>query len=122
MNVNGKSYLRKNGWVLSKILPTLIEGSAFTTKVIPRDERGRLLGWFGVVIGAAGLASVIPPLHDASIIFGMLLIAWFAWIGATLMTTKASGAEPSRATRARAAQVERGEAGLGSATGGPDLA
>ena len=35
MNVNGKHYLRTNGWVLSKILPTLVEGSAFTTKVIP---------------------------------------------------------------------------------------
>ena len=35
MNVNGKSYRRTNGWVLSKILPTLVAGSAFTTKVIP---------------------------------------------------------------------------------------
>jgi hypothetical protein len=35
MNVNGKSYLRTNGWVLSKILPTLLEGSPFTTKVVP---------------------------------------------------------------------------------------
>jgi hypothetical protein len=34
MNVNGKSYLRTNGWVLSKILPTLVEGSPFTTKVV----------------------------------------------------------------------------------------
>ncbi len=36
MNVNGRSYLRSNGWVLSKILPTLIEGSSFTTRVVPR--------------------------------------------------------------------------------------
>jgi hypothetical protein len=35
MNVNGKSYLRTSGWVLSKVLPTLVEGSAFTTKVTP---------------------------------------------------------------------------------------
>jgi len=35
MNVNGKSYLRTNGWVLSKILPTLVEGSPFTTRVVP---------------------------------------------------------------------------------------
>ncbi len=35
MNVNGKRYLRTNGWVLSKILPTLVEGSTFTTKVVP---------------------------------------------------------------------------------------
>ena len=37
MNVNGKSYLRTNGWVLSKILPTLVEGSPFTTKVVPNQ-------------------------------------------------------------------------------------
>ena len=35
MNVSGKSYLRTNGWVLSKILPTLVEGSRFTTKALP---------------------------------------------------------------------------------------
>jgi hypothetical protein len=36
MRINGKSYLRTNGWVLSKILPTLVEGSRFETKVIKR--------------------------------------------------------------------------------------
>lgn len=39
MNVNGKAYLRTNGWVLSKILPTLVEGSPFITRVIPITER-----------------------------------------------------------------------------------
>ncbi|SFU84841.1 hypothetical protein SAMN05216350_106158 [Polaromonas sp. YR568] len=34
MNVNGKSYARTNGWVLSKILPTLVEGSRVTTRVV----------------------------------------------------------------------------------------
>jgi hypothetical protein len=34
MNVNGKCYSRDNGWVLSKILPTLVEGSRITTKVV----------------------------------------------------------------------------------------
>ncbi len=36
MNVNGKSFQRTNGWVLSKILPTLVEGSPFRTKAVPR--------------------------------------------------------------------------------------
>ena len=36
LNANGKTYLRTNGWVLSKILPTLVEGSPFTTKVVER--------------------------------------------------------------------------------------
>jgi len=105
------------GEILGGLWVLLVSVVALRSGALPR-----LLGWFGVVIGAAGLASVIPPMHDASIVFGMLLIAWFAWVGATLMTTKAPGAELSRAARARAAQVERGGAGLGSATGGPDLA
>lgn len=39
MDVNGKSYLRTSGWVLSKILPTLEEGSAFTTRAVPHSSR-----------------------------------------------------------------------------------
>lgn len=35
MCVNGKSYPRTHGWVLSKILPTLMEHSLVTTKVVP---------------------------------------------------------------------------------------
>lgn len=37
MSVNGKTYLRTHGWVMSKILPTLVEGSKITTKVVPID-------------------------------------------------------------------------------------
>lgn len=39
MTVNGKSYLRNHGWVLSKILPTLVDSSPITTKVLPNDAR-----------------------------------------------------------------------------------
>ena len=38
MKVKGKIYRRTNGWVLSKILPTLVEGSPFTTKVVPNKR------------------------------------------------------------------------------------
>lgn len=40
MGVNGKSYPRTSGWVLSKILPTLVEGSRFKTKVVPSTRAG----------------------------------------------------------------------------------
>ncbi|MFC5437548.1 hypothetical protein ACFPME_13365 [Rhodanobacter umsongensis] len=32
--VNGKTYLRTHGWVLSKVLPTLLDGSSITTRAI----------------------------------------------------------------------------------------
>jgi hypothetical protein len=35
MCTNGKTYLRTSGWVMSKVLPTLVEGSSITTKVVP---------------------------------------------------------------------------------------
>ena len=34
MSTNGRTYLRTNGWVLSKILPTLVEGSLISTRVV----------------------------------------------------------------------------------------
>ncbi len=37
MEANGKGYLRTNGWVLSKILPTLTDNSPVTTRVVPLE-------------------------------------------------------------------------------------
>jgi hypothetical protein len=48
----------------------------------------RSLGWLGVVIGVVGLISVVPPLHDAAVAFGLLQIMWFAWLGVILLTTR----------------------------------
>ena len=47
----------------------------------------KAFGWLGVVIGAVGLTSVVPPLHDAAIAFEVLQIAWFVWLGVALITT-----------------------------------
>lgn len=59
-------------------------------------------GWFGVVIGVLGLASVAPPLQGAAIAFGMLQIVWFAWLGVILLRTRATAmaASPSTAPTA----------------------
>ncbi len=45
----------------------------------------RAFGWFGVVVGAIGLASVIPPLNGAAYAFGLLQIGWFAWLGFSML-------------------------------------
>ena len=45
----------------------------------------RALGWFGVVVGAIGLASVIPPLTDLAILFGLAQIGWFVWLGFSML-------------------------------------
>lgn len=72
-------------WVLLVSLVALRSGA------LPKP-----LSWFGVAVGIAGLASVIPPLRDASIAFGMLLIAWFAWLGFVLVMTKAGATGTSQ--------------------------
>lgn len=43
------------------------------------------LGWSGLAIGAIGLASVIPPLRDAAMLFGALQIPWLAWLAVVLL-------------------------------------
>jgi hypothetical protein len=45
----------------------------------------RALGRFGVAVGAIGLASVIPPLTDLGILFGLVQIAWFVGLGFSLL-------------------------------------
>lgn len=45
----------------------------------------RAFGWFGVVVGAIGLASVIPPLTDLAILFGLVQIGWFVWLGFSML-------------------------------------
>jgi hypothetical protein len=63
----------------------------------------KAFGWFGVVIGVIGLASVAPPLHDAAIVFGLLQIAWFVWLGLSLMLTKEAATERSLVAQPSAA-------------------
>lgn len=72
------------GEILGGLWILLVSVVALRSGALPK-----LLGWFGVVVGAVGLASVVPPLRDASIAFGLMLIAWFVWVGAVLMKTKA---------------------------------
>ncbi len=105
------------GEILGGLWILLVSVVALRSGALPR-----ILGWFGVVIGVAGLASVIPPLNDAAIVFGMLLIAWFVWVGVALITTKATAAESDRLQRAGSAQTEGLGAGLRPAPGDPGLA
>lgn len=52
----------------------------------------KALGWLGVAIAAVGLTSVVPPLHDAAIAFGLLQIVWLVWLGVALTMTQATAA------------------------------
>jgi len=57
----------------------------------------KALGLLGVVIGAAGLLSVVPALRDLGYGFGLLQIAWFVWLGAVLLRSPSRQAVPATA-------------------------
>lgn len=64
----------------------------------------RALGWLGVVVGVIGLASVIPPLADLAILFGLVQVGWFAWLGLSLLRSGERSA-PVLVPGARSVQV-----------------
>jgi hypothetical protein len=72
-------------WVLT------LSGMALRSGGLPK-----ILGWLGVLIGFTGLISVVPPLHNASVVFGLLQIVWLGWLGLVLLTTKESSGADTR--------------------------
>jgi hypothetical protein len=59
-------------------------------------QAGRLpkvLNYLGVVIGVAGILSVVLALVDLMAIFGLGLIVWFVWLGIVLLRSKAEWVE-----------------------------
>ena len=78
----------------------------------------RSLSWLGIVLGAAGVVSVVPALRDLGYAFGMLQIVWFVWVGVVMLPWAASASlawrsagasdrDGSRAYRREEAHEER---------------
>jgi len=67
-------------WVLSVGVVSLRSG------VLPKG-----LARLGVVIGFIGLISVVPPLHGATVAFGLLEIVWLSWLGGVLLSRRSMG-------------------------------
>ncbi len=61
-------------WVL------LLSLAAIRTRLLPRG-----LGMLGILIGVAGMATLVPHLDDAGSVFGLGYIAWYLWAGLTLL-------------------------------------
>ena len=81
------------GEILGGLWVLLVSVVALKSGALPK-----LLGWFGIAVGVVGLTSVVPPLHDAAIGFGLLQIVWFVWVGVTLLMTKATAAAVGQAS------------------------
>lgn len=53
-------------------------------------ELSRPLNYLGMLIGAAGIISVIPGLSGIVMIFGLGQIVWFIWLGIFMLRTSSS--------------------------------
>jgi hypothetical protein len=55
--------------------------------VVALQTRGlaKPLNYLGIVVGAAGIVSALPELADAGLVFGLLQIVWFIWLGIVLL-------------------------------------
>lgn len=61
-------------WVLLVSIAALREGGLV-----------KPLGWLGLAVGFVGIVSVVPPLRDAALAFGMMQIGWFMWLGIAML-------------------------------------
>lgn len=61
-------------WVL------LISLAALRSGRLPRT-----LNYIGILVGIAGLLTIVPPLGELGIVFGLGQIFWFIWIGIVLL-------------------------------------
>lgn len=52
----------------------------------------RWVNYLGIVMGAAGLITVIPPLENVGAIFGLGLVVWFTAVGRFLLRTPSQSA------------------------------
>ncbi len=59
----------------------------------------RWINYLGVVMGVAGLATVVPALEDVGAVFGLGLIVWFTAVGITLIKDRARLPEHSTGSR-----------------------
>jgi hypothetical protein len=79
--IGGENEILGGVWVL------LISWAALRAGGLPRA-----LNYLGVVIGVAGIFSAFPGLRDVGMIFGVVQIVWFIWLGIVMLRSSPSAA------------------------------
>lgn len=64
-------------WVL------LISVAALRSTALPRA-----LGYLGMLVGAAGILTIVPALAELGAAFGLGQIVWFAWLGTIMLRAR----------------------------------
>jgi len=72
--------------IVGSLWVVLLSWAALRSAIGPR-----VLNFLGLVIGVAGLATIVPVLSDTgAAIFGLGFIVWFIWIGIVLLGRRSS--------------------------------
>jgi hypothetical protein len=53
-------------------------------------EFPKAMNYLGIVIGLAGLLTVVPALEMMALIFGLGQIVWFIWLGIVMLRSRQS--------------------------------
>jgi prepilin signal peptidase PulO-like enzyme (type II secretory pathway) len=77
------SFGSSGGEIIGGVWILLLSAAALRTKVFPVA-----LNWLGVGIGIAGILSLAPALNGLAVVFGLLQIVWFAWLGIVMLRTR----------------------------------
>ncbi|MDO8848463.1 MAG: DUF4386 family protein [Coriobacteriia bacterium] len=72
----------------------LLSAAALRTKVLPSA-----LSWLGVVIGGAGILTLVPGLSGLEAVFGLLQIVWFLWLGIVMVRSRPDSGRAAEWTR-----------------------
>jgi hypothetical protein len=70
------------GEILGGVWLLLIGWAALRARELPRA-----LSFLGIVLGIAGILTVVPPLEPVSSLYGLGLIVWFVWLGIVMLRT-----------------------------------
>ncbi len=81
------------GELLGGLWVLLVSVAALRSGGLPK-----ILNWLGVVIGVAGVLSVVPVLRDLGYGFGLLQIVWFVGLGIVMLRTSSRPADPAVAS------------------------
>lgn len=74
----------------------LVSWAALRAKVLPQGLNG-----LGMIVGVAGIVTILPAAASLGIVFGLGQLVWFAWLGAVMIGSRVAtaGRHPSVAAR-----------------------
>lgn len=64
------------GEILGGLMTLVFSLAALRGGIFPKA-----LNYLGIIVGVAGLVSILPGLHDVAALFGIAQLVWFLWLG-----------------------------------------